>query len=83
MNEILRMLNTLTADELDGVILRAGIMLEKKRKEEAEEAIREKERQRLEKIEQEKRRQEEIAELQRKLKELQSQKIDIPEEPAL
>ena len=81
MNEILKMLNALTADELDSVLMRGGIMLEKKRKEEAEAAAREKERQRLEKIEQEKKRLEEIAALQRKLQELQSQKIVIPDEP--
>lgn len=81
MNEILKMLNALTADELDSVLMRGGIMLEKKRKEEAEAAAREKERQRLEKIEQEKKRLEEIAALQRKLQELQSQKVVIPDEP--
>lgn len=81
MNEILKMLNALTADELDGVLMRGGIMLEKKRKEEAEAAQREKERLRLEKIEQEKKRLEEIAALQRKLQELQSQKVVIPDEP--
>ena len=79
MHEILKMLNELKADELDGLIVRAKILLEKKRKEEAEQALLEKERLRQEKIEQEKRRQQEIAELQRKLQELQSQKPDIPE----
>ena len=79
MNEILKMLNELKADELDSLIVRANILLEKKRKEEAEQALLEKERLRQEKIEQEKRRQREIAELQRKLQELQSQKLDIPE----
>ena len=79
MNEILKMLNELKADELDSLIVRAKILLEKKRKEEAEQALLEKERLRQEKIEQEKRRQQEIAELQRKLQELQSQKPDIPE----
>lgn len=79
MNEILKMLNELKADELDGLIVRAKILLEKKRKEEAEQALLEKERLRQEKNEQEKRRQQEIAELQRKLQELQSQKPDIPE----
>lgn len=79
MNEILKMLNELKADELDSLIVRAKILLEKKRKEEAEQALLEKERLRQEKIEQEKRRQREIAELQRKLQELQSQKPDIPE----
>lgn len=79
MNEILKMLNELKADELDSLIVRANILLEKKRKEEAEQALLEKERLRQEKIEQEKRRQREIAELQRKLQELQSQKPDIPE----
>lgn len=81
MNEILKLLNALTADELDSVLMRGGIMLEKKRKEEAEAAIREQERIRLEKIEQEKKRLEEIAELQRKIEELQKQKIIIPEAP--
>ena len=79
MNEILRMLNELKADELDKVIMRANILLETKRKEEAEQALLEKERLRQEKIEQERNRQREIAELQRKLQELQSQKPDIPE----
>ena len=81
MDEILKMLNALTADELDSVILRAGIMLEKKRKDEAEQARLEQERLRQEKIEQEKRRQQEIAELQRKLQELQGQRVDIPDVP--
>ena len=63
MDEILKILNALTADELDSVILRAGIMLEKKRKDEAEQARLEQERLRQEKIEQEKQRQQEIAEL--------------------
>ena len=81
MTEILKLLNTLSADELDSVIMRANIMLEKKRKEEAEQAILAKERERLEKIEQEKRRLEEIAELQRKIAELQSQTIVIPDAP--
>lgn len=81
MNEVLKMLNALTADELDNVIMRANIMLEKKRKEEAEEALRQKERQRQERIAQEKKRQQEIAELQRKLQELQNQKVDISYEP--
>lgn len=79
MNEILKLMNELRADELDSLIMRASIMLEKKRQEEAEEALREKERQRQEKIAQEKKRQEEIAELQRKLKELQAQRIDVSE----
>ena len=79
MDEILKMLNALTADELDSVILRAGIMLEKKRRDEAEQARLEQERLRQEKIEQEKRRQQEIAELQRKLQELQGQRVDIPD----
>ncbi|MDO5327939.1 MAG: zinc-ribbon domain-containing protein [Clostridia bacterium] len=79
MNEILGILNELKADELDKVIMRANILLEKKRKEEAEQALLEKERLRQEKIEQERKRQREIAELQRKLQELQSQKPDIPE----
>ncbi len=72
MNEILKMLNELKADELDGLIVRANILLEKKRKEEAEQAQLEKERLRQEKIEQEKRRQQEIAELQ-------SRQPEIPE----
>ncbi|MBQ3079467.1 MAG: hypothetical protein IJC48_05630 [Clostridia bacterium] len=79
MNEILKLLNALTADELDGVITRAKLIYEKKRKEEAEQAILERERKRLELIEQEKKRQEEILELQRKIKELQSQSVSIPE----
>ena len=79
MNEILRMLNELKADELDKVIMRANILLEKKRKEEAEQELLEKERLRQEMILREKKRQQEIAELQRKLQELQSQKTEIPE----
>lgn len=79
MNEILRMLNELNADELDGLILRANLLLEKKRKEEAEQALLEKERLRQEKIKQEQKRQQEIAELQRKLQELQRQRPDTPE----
>ena len=73
MEEILKMLNALTADELDSVIMRAGIMLEKKRKEEAEEALREKERQRQEKIKQEQERKRKIEQLQYELRELQRQ----------
>lgn len=79
MNEILRMLNELKADELDKVIMRANILLEKKRKEEAEQELLEKERLRQEMLLREKKRQQEIAELQRKLLELQSQKTEIPE----
>lgn len=79
MNEILKMLNALTAEELDGVIMRANIMLEKKRQEEAQQALIEKERLRQEKIQQERKRQQEIAELQRKLQELQRQQPDLPE----
>ena len=81
MNEILKLMNELRADELDSLIMRANIILEKKRKEEAEAALREKERQRQERIAQEKKRQQEIAELLRKLQELQNQKIVIPDEP--
>ena len=73
MNEILKMLNELSADDLDSLITRANIMLDKKRKEEAEQARLEQERQRQEKLEQEKQRQQEIAELQRRLQELQGQ----------
>ncbi|MBQ8655359.1 MAG: hypothetical protein IJ507_10545 [Clostridia bacterium] len=80
MTEILKMLNALTADELDSVIMRASIMLEKKRKEEAEQALLEKERLRQEQLAQERKRQEEIAELQRRLRELQSQPAVVPEE---
>lgn len=83
MNELLKLLNTLTADELENVIRCAGIMMEKKRQEEAAEALREQERLRQEKIEQEKRRQEEIAELQRRLLELQSQQSAVAETPAV
>ena len=80
MNEILKMLNALSADELDSVIVRANILLEKKRKEEAEAAQRERQRQEL--LTQERRRQAEIAELQRKLRELQNQKTNVPMESA-
>lgn len=79
MQEILKMLNSLKADELDALIVRANILLEMKRREEAGEALREKERLRQEKIEQEKQRLREIAELERKLQELQSRKADIPD----
>ncbi|MBE5802829.1 MAG: hypothetical protein E7319_11175 [Clostridiales bacterium] len=79
MNEILKMLNELSADDLESVITRAHIILEKKRKEEAEKALLEKERLRQERLEQEKMRQQEIAELQRKLKELQSQSAAVVE----
>lgn len=81
MNEILKLMNALSADELDGLIMRANIILENKRKEEAEAALREKERLRQEMIAQERKRQQEIVELQRKLQELQNQKIVIPDEP--
>ena len=81
MNEILKTLNSLTADELESLILRANIILDKKRKEEAEQKAQiEKERRRQEMLVQEKRRQQEIAELQRKLNELQSQPAYVPEE---
>ena len=73
MNEILMQLNTLSADELESVIERAKIMAELKRKEEAEFRRQEEERRRQEQAEQERRRQEEIAELQRRLRELQGQ----------
>ena len=73
MNEILMQLNTLSADELESVIERAKIMVDLKRKEEAEFAQKEAERLLLEQIEQERKRQEEIAELQRRLRELQGQ----------
>ena len=81
MNEILKMLNALKADDLESVIMRANIILEKKRKEEAEAALLEKERQRQERIAQEKRRQEEIAQLQRRLQELQNQSAAAQKEP--
>lgn len=74
MNEILKLLNALSADELESVILRANIILEKKRKEETEQAL-EKERLRQAQIEQEKQRQQEIAELERKLQELKSRPV--------
>lgn len=81
MNEILKLLNALSADELDGVIMRANIMLEKKRKEEAEKARQEEERRQQEKIERERQRQAEIAELQRRLQELQNQSADVTVAP--
>lgn len=83
MNEILNMLNALTADELDSVLMRGRIMLEKKRKDEAEAIQRQQERLRQEKIEQERKRQEEIAALQRKLQELQNQRVTIPDAPGV
>lgn len=72
MNEILKLLNALSADELDSVIMRANIILEKKRKEETAQAL-EQERLRQERIAQENQRQQEIAALERKLQELKSQ----------
>lgn len=81
MNEILKMMNAMRADELDSLLMRGTIILEKKRKEEAEEAVREQERIRQEKIAAEMRRQEEIQELQRRLQALQQQTVVIPEEP--
>lgn len=77
--QILNMLDDLSSQDLQRVIMRAKVLSEKKIKEEAE--LREQERIRQEKIEQEKKRQAEIAELQKKIQELQNQKIDIPEEP--
>lgn len=71
MIEILKQLNALSADELEGVIMRANIILEKKRKEEAENL--ERERLRREQELQAKQRQEEIAALERKLAELKGQ----------
>lgn len=84
MNEILQQLNNLTAGELDYVMIRANIILEKKRKEEAEQARLERERQereererlereRQEKLNQERLRQKKIEELQQQLRELQGQ----------
>lgn len=66
MNEILSLFNSLTADELDKVLTSGRALLEKKRREEAEQAQRKK-------IEDERKRQQEIAELQRRLQELQKQ----------
>lgn len=79
MNEILKMLNELKADDLDSLIVRANILLEKKRKEEAEQALLERERLRQEKIEQAQKRLREINALKQKLAELQSQQPDIPD----
>lgn len=70
MNEILQSLNALKADELEAVITRANIILEKKRKEEARQALLEKERLRRQTI----------AELERKLKELKSENTPLPED---
>jgi len=67
MNEILKLLNALSADELDNVITCAGIILEKKRKEEAAQAL-----------EQEKKRQQEIEALERKLQELKGTPVPAP-----
>lgn len=83
MNEILKMLNELSADDLESVIVRANIILDKKRKEEAEQALLEKERLRQERLAQEKKRQQEIAELERKLNELKRQSMSQPEEPGV
>lgn len=83
MNEILKMLNGLSADDLESVIVRANIILEKKRKEEDEQALLEQERLRQERLAQEKKRQEEIAELERKLNELKRQSMSQPEEPGV
>lgn len=80
MNEILQKLNALKADELEAVITRANIMLEKKRKDEAQQALLEKLRIRQEQLDQAQKRQQEIAELERKLKELKSQTPAVPEE---
>lgn len=80
MNEILQMLNALRADELEAVIARANIMLEKKKKEEARQALLEKERIRQQQLAQTQKRQQEIAELERKLKELKGQMPAMPEE---
>lgn len=79
MDEILKQLYGLTAGELDYVIIRANILLEKKRKEEAEAARMERERQEKERLERE--RQERIKqeqEQQEKLKQerLRRQKIE-------
>lgn len=79
MNEILKMLNSLTADELDAVLVRGALLLEKKREDEARAALLEQMRKREEQLAQEKRRQEEIAQLQRRLQELQSQTPPAPE----
>lgn len=79
MNEILQKLNALKADELEAVITRASIMLEKKQKEEAQQALLEKERIRQEQLAQAQKRQQEIADLERKLKELKSQTPATPE----
>ena len=80
MNEILKLLNALSADELDSVIMRANIILEKKRKEEAE--VLERERLHQEQEAQAKQRQEEIAALERKLAELKGQSTPAAPAPA-
>lgn len=79
MEEIIKQLYGLTASELDYVIIRANILLEKKRKEEAEAARLERERQEKERLERE--RQERLKqeqEQQEKLKQerLRQQKIE-------
>lgn len=81
MDDILNQLDSLSIEELEIVLRRGNFLLDKKKREEAQRLIREQELIRQEKIAQEKARQEEIAELQRKLVELQNQKIEIPEEP--
>ena len=77
--QILNMLDDLSSQDLQRVIMRSKVLFEKKQKEEAE--LREQERIRQERLELERKRQEEIAELQRKIQELQNQKIEVPEEP--
>ena len=70
MNDIMEMLNKLSASELDSVLTRGKALLEQKKKEEAAQALLQKERERQEKIEQENKRLQEIAMLQEKLRNL-------------
>ena len=76
----MEMLNKLSASELDSILTRGKALLEQKKKEEAAQALLQKERERQEKIEQENKRLQEIAMLQEKLRKLQSQPAYTPED---
>ena len=78
MNTILSLMEKLTAQDLETLLLRGKEMLDKKKAEEA--ALLKAERERQEKLEMEKKRLQEIARLQEKLKELQSQGAYVPDD---